>query len=204
MKLASFAFCLLLLHAHGAGDFDELLGQPLSMFRDGAQGRLGYALFAVLLVIGALYTAALVRAQRAGAAAAAVLAILLLLVVAATPSGGSFHLFCSLVLLLLLFGHCALLLYRAQSVWLVPHLAVPAALAAATRCHSYGLWQKGFVVYLLLAVATHHHLLGRGPTSRASPPADPYVRRRGEPTRRRKVYRLEAGREWARRDVVRS
>jgi hypothetical protein len=174
------------------------------MFRDGAQAPLGYALFAVLLVIGALYTAALVRARRAGAAAAAVLAILLLLVVAGTPSGGSFHLFCSLVLLLLLFGHCALLLYQAQSVWLVPHLAVPAALAAATRCHSYGLWQKGFVVYLLLAVAAHHHLLGRGPTSRAASPADPYVRRRGEPARRRKVYRLEAGREWARRNVVRS
>src|SRR5205085_11197023 len=120
---------LLLLIAHAAGDSAELVGQPLSMFRDGERGWLGYLLFAVLLLISALYLRALVRADRAGEAAAAVLAALLLLVVAVTPSWGAFHIVCSLLLLGLLFGYFALLLHRAEGPWLAAvHLAVPVAL----------------------------------------------------------------------------
>jgi len=62
MKLASAAFVLLLLGAHAVGDLGQRLGQPLSLFRDGEQAWLGYSLFAALLLIGLLSTAALVRA----------------------------------------------------------------------------------------------------------------------------------------------
>src|SRR4051794_24655628 len=97
MKLATLAFVLLLLSAHLAGDSAELVGQPLSMFRDGEQGWLGYLLFAVLLLITGLYLAALARAERIGEAAAAGLAAVLLAVVAVTPSLGAFHIICSLL-----------------------------------------------------------------------------------------------------------
>src|SRR5688572_21614545 len=101
MKLASFAFFLLLAYAHQAGDLDRALAQQLSLFRAGGPPWLRYALFASLLVIGVLYVAALVRSEREGEAAVAGLAVLLVVVVAATPSWGTFHLLCSLLLLLL-------------------------------------------------------------------------------------------------------
>jgi len=117
------------------------------------------------------------------------LAVLLLVLVAATPSFGVGHGLCALLLLLLLFSYYALLLYRAQSVWLVPHLSTPAVLALATRLHSYGLWQKSIIAYFVFAAVVHHHLLAPAPSG--SKP--------GRPQKRRRVYQLEAGREWARR-----
>jgi hypothetical protein len=203
MKLASLAFVLLLLIAHAAGDGAELLGRPLSVFRDGAQGGLGYALFAVLLLIGLLYTAALVRARREVETLAAGLAALLLLVVAATPSLGAFHLACSLLLLMLLFAYFALLLHLAESLWLPAHLAVPFALACATGLHSYGLWQKAVITYFVALTAIHHHLLPR-PRARLA-----WARRDGRAAgpyqagRRHKVYALSPSREWARRAPAR-
>jgi len=64
VKLASAAFVLLLLVAHGVGDLGQRLEQPLSLFRDGEQAWVGYLLFAALLLIGLLYTVALIRAGK--------------------------------------------------------------------------------------------------------------------------------------------
>jgi hypothetical protein len=204
MKLASLAFVLLLLIAHAAGDGARLLGQPLSMFRDGGQGGLGYALFALLLLISGLYLTALARAGRAGEVAVAAVAALLLAVVAVTPSQGAFHLLCSLLLLGVLLCYYALLVYRAEGPWLAAvHLAVPFALAGATGLHSYGLWQKAVITYLVVVSAVHHHLLGRPPVRRARArysgrAAGPYLS-----GRRHKVYALSPSREWARRAPAR-
>jgi hypothetical protein len=198
MKLASLAFFMLLVWAHQVGDSDRLLGQPLSMFRDGPRADLGYGLFALLLLIALLYTVALVRSGREAEAVLSGPAFPLLLAVAATPSEGSFHLFCSVLLLLLVFGYYALVLFRAGTLCLFIHLAVPVALALATCFHSYGIWQKAIVAYFVLAAVLHDHILGR---ERARYRAS--VRRKagprfGQPIRRRKVYRLEPGREWGR------
>jgi hypothetical protein len=198
MKLAAFAFLVLLLHAHAAGDPARLLHQPLSMFRDGGRWWLGYALFAVLLLIGGLYTRALARARREAETVIAGLAALLLLVVAVTPSWEGFHLLCSLLLFALLFGYYAVLLQRVSGALLFAHLVVPVALALLTSFQSYGLWQKGFVAYLILAAVAHHHLLVRHAGERpARHPAG-----RGPSVRRRKVYQLEPGRAWERRSVL--
>jgi hypothetical protein len=199
MKLASLAFLLLLLHAHGEVETDDPLALPLSMFRDGAHGWLGYALFAVLLTIGGLYARALARSRKEVEAGLAGCAVLLLLVVAVTASVGELHVLCSLVLLALLYGYCAVVLYHAGSPWLVGHLAVPVLLALATGFHSYGAWQKSFIAYCVLAVTLHHHLLGHPPASSgtALPGATPS--RRGRLPRRCKVYPVEPGRAWARR-----
>jgi hypothetical protein len=195
MKLTALAFLLLLLLAHMTGDFDELAGQPLSTFRDGPQGWLGYALFAALLLVSLLYLAALVRFDRLGEAAVSGLAVVLLLVVALTPSWGGFHLLCSLLLFMLLFGYYSLLFYRMEGVWLFVHLAAPVVLALVTNLHSYGLWQKSFIAYFVLLAAAHHHLLIRQPL----PPTGHGAMRRVSSTRRRKVYQLASGREWTRR-----
>jgi hypothetical protein len=200
MKPAVLAFLALLLYAHDTtGDPDRLVHQPLSMFRDGERWWLGYAMFAVLLLIGCLYTRALARAGgREAETLITALAALLLLVVAATPSWEGFHLLCSLLLFALLFGYFAVLLHKAESPFLFAHLGVPFALALMTGWMSYGLWQKGFVAYLLLVTMAHHHSLvrqaGGQPTRRPA--------RRDQRLRRRKVYQVELGREWARRDVV--
>ena len=199
MKLASAAFVLLLLAAHGAGDLDERLGEPLSMFRDGEQSWLGYLLFASLLAIGWLYTAALIRAGEEDEAVSGVLAGLLLLVVAVTPSFEGFHLLCSGVLLLLLFLHYWRLLRESESPWLVLHVLAPFALVLVSGCHSYGLWQKSMILYFVVLATIRHHLLGRGVTGRHPSAVTPRTLGGDGTCRRRKVYHLEAGRTWARR-----
>jgi hypothetical protein len=52
----------------------------------------------------------------------------------------------------LVYLYYALRLGLAGSPWLYAHLAFPVLLAVATSFSSYGIWQKGFVVYFLLAV----------------------------------------------------
>jgi hypothetical protein len=200
MKLVSLTFLLLLWTAHGAGDIDKRLGQPLSEFRDSEQGWLGYALFASLLLIGVLYTAALGRRLKAAEAGVSGLAVLLLFVVGTTPSRDLNHVCCSFLLLLLLFGYYAVLLYRAASFWLVIHLVVPMALVLATRGHSYGMWQKSFIVYFVVAAVVHHHLLGREPAKGQMNSSVPRVLK-GSPLSKRKIYQVQPGREWARRKV---
>jgi hypothetical protein len=196
MKLASAGFLLLLTCAHGSAASDKLISRPLSMFRDGPDALLGYAMFATLLLSGVLYTAALARCRRAAEAALSGLAVLLLLVVAATPSADAFHGLCSFLLLLLLFGFYTLLLVRCGGPWVLVHLTVPVAWMLATGFHSYGLWQKGLVVYFLLAAVVHHHVLSRLAAGA------PRGMSRGLPVRRRKVYQLEPGRAWSRRRVA--
>jgi hypothetical protein len=192
MKLAVSAFFLLLLGVHMAGDIDCLLGTPLSQLRDEPLGGMGYLLFAMLLVVGVLYTRALWQSGREAEANICGLAMGLLVVVAATSSFSGLHLLCAVLLLLLLFSYYAVLLHRAGSLWFIVHLTVPLLLVALTRFHSYGLWQKSFILYCVIAAATHHHLLGR------PAPREGRVGRRARPHRRRKVYTLDEGRGWTR------
>jgi hypothetical protein len=204
LKLTSSAFFVLLVCAHQAGDGDKLLRQPLSMFRDGELAGVGYALFGLLLLFALLYTAALVRSGREAEATFSCLAVVLFLMVALTPSEDSFHLLCSAVLLLLLFAYYALLLLQMETLWLVVlHLTVPVALAVATSFHSYGLWQKGIIAYFVIAAVLHGHGLVRRPERHQARALGTRGSRFGQPARRRKVYRLESGREWARHTLVR-
>jgi hypothetical protein len=198
VKLASLTFFLLLLLAHATAASDELLGQPLSVFRDGEQGLLGYAIFAELLLIGTLYVVALGQSDRIEEASIAGLATVFLLVVAATPSYNAFHLVSSALLLLVLLGYYAALLYHAESLWLFAHLSVPLVLAVAIDFHSYGLWQKSLICYFVLLAVIHHHLLLRGRGDLRPALSGRHRRGNGLASKRRKVYLLGPGREWAR------
>jgi len=198
VKSASAAFVLLLLVAHKVGEFSRRLAEPLSMFRDGEQAWLGYVLFATLLLVCICYTRDMIRVGEEDEAVVAGLAALLLFIVAVTPSLEGFHILSSFLLMLLLFGHYWRLLRDSGSPWFILHVLVPFALVLLIRSHSYGLWQKCLIVYLVALANLRHYQLCR---MRESEPVS-------EPTSemfggggvygRRKVYRLEAGQEWAR------
>jgi hypothetical protein len=201
MRLASLAFLIILLGAHSAGDPSRLVGLPLSMFRDGHLGVFGGALFALLLGIAGLMVHTLMRRRLPGHATFFSLAAVFLVLVALTPSEDGFHCLCSLVLFALLYAYYGIQAREAGLALLWAHLLIPAFLVGATGCHSYGLWQKAFIVYFLLAVNIHHHLLASGwvkpkraPTGRSC--------RGGGVSRRRLVYGLEPGRSWSRRKMV--
>lgn len=199
MKLAALAFFALLAVAHVVGNAEPVLARPLSEFRDGDRAWLGYTLFILLLTIAGLHLAAQVRAKRTGDAAVSGLATVLLLAVALTPSWCGFHSLWSLQLLALLFGYYGMLLYRAESFWLIAHMAVPVVLAIATRFQSYGIWQKSFIAYFVVVAVVHHHVLLRqlptiGRRSRTREAGGAIQSRR-----RRKVYRLDGGPAWRRR-----
>jgi hypothetical protein len=196
LKLASLVFLLILLFAHLVGDATQLLRLPLSMFRDEYTAPVGYTLFALLLVIGGLMLITLLRSYRYGHVCFFALTALLLLLIALTPSENDFHLFCSIVLFVLLYGYYAWQLYEAESLCLWAHLAVPGLLLAATCCHSYGLWQKSFIVYFLLVINVHHHVLSREVFPRRKSPHrhTPYTG-----PRRRMVFVVEPSKNWARR-----
>jgi hypothetical protein len=208
MKAATLAFLFTLWLALGSGGYFDpylpALGSkayldpyllPLSMFRDGPLWPYGYALFGLLQAIGALMALTLWRADRSFEAGVFMAGVLLLVVIAVTPSDGGFHFLCSLVLLSLLYVYYAVLLRLAESRWRFGHWALPLVLAGATSFHSYGLWQKTFIVYFVLTIAVHHHFLGRWVPRNAAPRGwEP-----APPLRRRVVYVLEEGSEWHRR-----
>ena len=193
MKLLSLIFVGLLSWAQfvvGA----ELADKPLSMFRDGDFGVLGYALFALLLAIGALMAAALHRAERRGEARVFVLAVLLLFVVLVTPSlNSALHETGAAFLLCLLIGYYAIHLAIAQSGWLYFHLVAPIALLPLAGL-GYGPWQKGLIVYLVLVINIHWQLLApiRERPERSC--------RRVPSLRRRVVYVIEPSKIWERRE----
>jgi hypothetical protein len=197
VKSASAAFVLLLVGAHGLGQFNRRLAEPLSMFRDGEQPWLGYALFATLLLVSTWYTHDVFRAGEEEEAAIAGLATLLLFIVAVTPSLGGFHVLGSFLLMLLLFGHYWRLLRDSGSSLIILHVLVPFALVLP-GCHSYGLWQKCLIVYLVAFANLRHHELRRMSESEhlSESASEPF--RGGGVNGRRKVYQLEAGQEWAR------
>jgi hypothetical protein len=193
MKLLSLIFVGLLFWSQvvvGA----ELADKPLSMFRDGDFGVVGYTLFALLLAIGALMATALQRAERRGEARVFFLAVFLLFVVLATPSlDSALHETGAAFLLCLLFGYYAIHLVIAQSGWLYFHLALPVALVPLLGL-GYGPWQKGLIVYLVLVINIHWQLL---------PPIQSRSargRRRVPSLKRRVVYVIEPSRTWERRE----
>jgi hypothetical protein len=198
VKSASAAFVLLLLGAHGAGKFSRRLAEPLSMFRDGEQAWLGYVLFATLLLVIIWYARDVYQAGEKEEAVIAGLAALLLFIVAVTPSLEGFHILSSFLLLLLLFGHYWRLLRDAGSPLTTFHVMMPVALVFLSGCHSYGLWQKCLILYLVALANLRHHELCRMSEREPVSESTSELSGGGGPHGRRKVYRLEPGPEWAR------
>lgn len=150
MLPATVVFLVLLAAVHLA--VPDTLDRPLSMLRDGPYPATGYALFALLGLVGVLHVRAAVRLDHGAGVAVPAVGVVLLAVVALTPSFDEDHAWAAFALMALVYLYYALRLGLAGSPWLYAHLAFPVLLAVATSFSSYGVWQKGFVVYFLLAV----------------------------------------------------
>jgi hypothetical protein len=148
MLPVSVLFLVLLAAVHLAAP--DAVEQPLSLFRDRPWPAAGYALFALLILVGVLHVRAAVRSGNT--VVVPCVGVGLLAVVALTPSFDLDHAWAAFALMGLMFLYYALRLYLAQSPWLFAHLAFPVLLAVATSFSSYGVWQKGFIAYFLLAV----------------------------------------------------
>ena len=168
------------------------------MFRDGEQAWLGYVLFAALLLVSLVYMRDAIRAGEEEEAIIAGLAALLLFIVAVTPSFDGFHILSSFLLLSILFGHYWRVLGNSGSLWLILHVLAPFALVLLTGCHSYGLWQKCLILYLVALANLRHHQLCRMSESEPVSESTCELFGGGGVNGRPKVYRLEAGQEWAR------
>ncbi len=168
MKLASLLFLVLLVYAHQVSDLYRPLEQPLSDFREGKFGLLGYALFCSIALICVLYTFGLNRFEEPGEATNPIGFGVLLLIVAATPCGWALHKASAIVLLASIYLYFSVELYRSgRPLLMLIHLSVPIVLAVVTRFQSYGLWQKALIVYFVVAATVHHDLVKRGARGRA-------------------------------------
>jgi hypothetical protein len=198
MKAATLAFLFALLLALGPGGNVDPYHQPLSMFRDGPRWLLGYTLFALLALIGALMVVAFFTTGRHFDAGLFSLGAFLLAIIAVTPSESGFHFLCSLALFFLLYAYYAVLLHWAVSAWRFVHWLMPLTLALVTGFQSYGLWQKVFIVYCVLAITVHHHLLTCW-IPKPKPSGGGRGVGRAAPLRKRVVYVVEDGEAWDRR-----
>jgi hypothetical protein len=162
VKILGLAFTALLVCAHFADVQGDAYLRPLSLFRDYEPAWIGYALFGVLLAIGLETIRTAIRVQAPLHAAVYLAATSLLAVVAATPSDDSLHTTCALTAMVVMFVYYATLLYRGDSLfWLVMHLLAPSILMMASKLESYGVWQKGMILYFLAATVVHQGLLAQ-------------------------------------------
>jgi hypothetical protein len=162
VKLFGGAFAALLVCAHLADLQGDAYERPLSMFRDYDPAWIGYALFGVLVGIGVETSRTAFRIGAEFHAVVYLVATGLLAVVAATSSYDSLHTTCALTAMAILFVYYAVMLYQSDSMfWFVMHLLTPGVLMMASRLESYGIWQKGMILYFLAATVVHQHLLAQ-------------------------------------------
>lgn len=197
MRTATALFLVLLAAVHVLDP--ESWDRPLSELRDGPFPLAGYALFGLLLAVGVLHVRVYRQAGRWRSAAVPVAALVLLAVVAATPSFDEWHAIASLLLIGLVFVYHAGKLWLVSSPWLFAHLAAPVVILMISLYSgslSYGVWQKGLILYFLLAVNLDA-LLATGSLSLPGP--DDFRRRRKRP---RVAYSPRV--QWRRTDDGRS
>jgi hypothetical protein len=179
VKVLGLTFAALLVCAHFADVQGDAYHRPLSMFRDYEPAWIGYALFGLLLAIGAETIRTAFRVQAERHAIVYLVATGLLGVVAATPSEDALHTTCALAAMAMMFVYYAVLLYRSDSLfWLVIHLLTPSVLMMASQLESYGIWQKGMILYFLTATVMHQGLMAQW-LPRAKPVRATRVRIRG-------------------------
>ncbi len=201
VRSTSVIFLGLLLYSHGAGEFASLISSPMSLLRDGDQQLIGFSLFGSMLVIGILMVCDLVRFHRLLEAVFFVLATIIIGFIAVTPSDNADHLFLSLALLLSFFLYYARQLRTVGSIWFYAHLFISFAWVAVIENHSFGLWQKGMIVYLIILVNIHNWLLKSGRLECQDLGLGITVSRTNLPLKRKVVFAVAPGKSWTRRHV---
>ena len=173
MKLASLVFFALLIFVHQVCG-PEALAWPLSAFREGESAPLGYALFAAIALVTAVYSVDLKRFQDPIETVDTIGFGVLLLFVAVSPNRWLFHRVSAFTLLGCAYVFFAIHLRNSRPAMLV-HLCAPIALAIVTGFQSYGIWQKALISYFVIAGTIHHHVVTRevrGDAARAAGAAE--------------------------------
>jgi hypothetical protein len=160
MKLASLVFFALLVYVHQVCSPYEALDWPLSAFRDGECEPLGYALFAALALVTAVYSVDLKRFRDPIEAIDTIGFGVLLLFVAVSPNRWMFHRVSAFTLLGCAYVFFAIHLRNNRPLMLI-HLCAPIVLAVVTGFESYGIWQKALISYSVVAGTIHHHVVTR-------------------------------------------
>jgi hypothetical protein len=162
VKLFGVVFAAMLVCAHLADVQGDAYHRPLSMFRDYEPAWIGYALFGLLVAIGLETARTALRVQAEFQAVFYLVATALLAAVAATPSNDALHSTCAFAAMALMFVTYAVLLYRSDSLfWMAMHLLAPSFLMMASQLESYGIWQKGMILYFVAATIVHQALLAQ-------------------------------------------
>ena len=161
MKLASMSFLSFFVYSHFIGSLRENLTRPLSTFREGHTLLIGYLMFALLLVISGFMLLKTARLQRSEDVSVFGTTTFLLLVITVTPSDNDIHILCSIFLFLTLFIYYCIILSEFGRVWLSMNLAIPFVILVLTGVRSYGLWQKSYILYLLLVINMQYHLISK-------------------------------------------
>lgn len=173
-----------------------MVDRPLSLFRDGRWAAAGYALFGLLLNACGLHVRAYHRQGEWRRMGVPVFSTILLAVVAVTPSYNGVHGLAAFGLLGLVFGHYGWRLTAAGGLLaLTAHLLPPLLLSVYVGLYglTYGVWQKGLILYFLLALNLDHLLL----TGRLRVPGpDDFAR----PKRRAKTREYRPRVRWTRYD----
>ncbi len=160
MKLASLVFFVLLIHVHQVCSPYEALAWPLSAFREGECGPLGYALFGAIALVTAVYSVDLKRFKDPIEAIDTIGFGVLLLMVSLSPNRWLLHRVSAFALLVGVYVFFALQLRNNRPLMFV-HLFAPIALAVVTDFQSYGCWQKALISYFVVAATIHHHVATR-------------------------------------------
>jgi hypothetical protein len=169
VKILGIAFAVLFVCAHKADLLGDAYTRPLSCFRDCDPAWIGYAMFGLLIAIG-LETARTAFRLRSELHTFMYLVMTAQLAfIAATPSWGAWHQTFAAVGMACLFVYYAVLLYNGdQLFWLVIHLLMPSFLLTGSHYESYGVWQKGMIIYSLLATIVHQEVLAQWLPKRTS------------------------------------
>ncbi|MFT3882598.1 MAG: hypothetical protein QM703_23465 [Gemmatales bacterium] len=155
LPIGTLLFLLTLVIGHAYAGWEEALHVPFSQWRDGPYSVFGYVNFILLLACSLLILVLIIRQRLRSDIITAVSIVLLLFIVMITPSKDAFHRYSSYVLFLLLMGYYTWVLWRWNARNVIVHLAVLLALTLLTAWHSYGLWQKALVLYMLVLMNIH-------------------------------------------------
>jgi hypothetical protein len=161
MKLAALAFFALLALVHYVCAPYQPLDWPLSAFREGECGPLGYELFGAIALVTAVYSVDLRRFRDPIEAVDTIGFGLLLLMAGASPTRWMLHRSSAGVLLMCTYVFFAIQLHRRNRRLMLVHLCAPVVLAVLTGFHSYGIWQKALISYFVIVGTIHHHVVSR-------------------------------------------
>ena len=159
---SAFVGCFVAAHAVRGGW--EALPIELCRFREEESAPLGCAMLFLLCAIGLVHVWRLFRHPKCQPDYRICIPMLgLLAFVSVTSSYDPLHVAASLAMLGGLYFYFALVLERSEHPWHKPHLIIPVALLAIPPVGSFGSWQKGMILYLVLLINVQYFMLGPPP-----------------------------------------